>query len=487
MFCGKCGQSFTLPALEPTSISKSSQPIPLNSEKADEEPDRRGQTPFLPLPEQSSGSAIPHMQGMPQIGTVPSVSSQVTGVAAKAGMSALVKVFIVAASCAVVIVGTIKVAPILLQRGNNPQSNPVHKSTHPIPAHSPTPSLSQLNIYVRSQDGNIYAFNASNGSQRWKYATGSSFISQLQLADGIIYFIIEEDINTNPNATSTMYALNAQNGTLLHHYKLPYFILETGGFIPNFAVSNGVIYLSAPPMAFAINSNDGTMLWQYSWNGRGASEPVVVSNVVYYVSGSYIIYAFRGNDGTLLWKYDLTLPVLGSIMGTYPTPVIIKNTMYVVGWFTDNLYAINLDTHTLRWHIHVNNQQGESLFATNGLLYVDTSGYPSRISTLYALRADNGQHIWSKNNFYLQFTSNDKLYATGVDTNGSPTSDLYALSSSDASTLWHVQMSGSRLGNMAVEYTNFYVITDTALYALHTTDGKILWQTPLSYGYMVGS
>src|SRR5947207_3192741 len=83
--------------------------------------------------------------------------------------------------------------------------------------------------------------------------------------------------------------------------------------------------------------------------------------------------------------------------------VIIKNTMYVVGWFTDNLYAINLDTHTLRCHIHVNNQQGESLFATNGLLYVNTSGYPSRISTLYALRADNGQHIWSKNNFYLQF------------------------------------------------------------------------------------
>ena len=382
--------------------------------------------------------------------------------------------------------GSVKVVPILLQKGSNTQSNTSHKSIHPLPTYSPTPSLSQLNVYVSSKDGNIYAFNASNGVQRWKYATGSQAISQLQLADGIVYFIIEEDINTNPNATSTMYALNAANGTLLHHYKLPYFTLETGGFIPNFAVSNGVIYFSAPPMAFAINSNDGTMLWQYSWFGRGASEPVVVNNVVYYVTGTYIIYALRGNDGTLLWKYDLNLPVLGSIMGTYPTPVIIKNTMYVVGWFTDNLYAINVDTHILRWHIHANNQLGESLFAANDTLYVNTSAYPSRINSLYALRADNGQHIWSKNNFYLQFTSNDKLYATGVDTNGSLTSDLYALSSSDASTLWHVQMSGSRLGNMAVEYTNFYVVTDTTLYALHTTDGKILWQIPLSFGYMIG-
>ena len=318
IFCGKCGQSFTLTTLEPTSISKSPQPIPLNSEKADEEPDRRGQTPFLPLSEQ-------------------------------------------------------------------------------------------------------------------------------------------------------------------------YFILETGGFIPHFAVSNGVIYFSAPPLAFAINSNDGTMLWQYSWYGRGASDPVVVNNVVYYVTGTGIIYAFRGNDGALLWKYDLTLPASGSIMGTYPSPVIIKNTMYVVGWFTDNLYAINLDTHNLLWNTHVNNQQLGTLYTTNGLLYVNTSGYPSRISTLYALRADNGVQLWNKNNFFLQLTSNDKLYGIGVDTNGSLTSDLYALRSSDASTLWHVQMGSSRLGNMTIEYTNFYVITDTALYALQTTDGNKIWQTPLSYGYMVGS
>ena len=315
MFCGKCGQSFTLPTLEPTSISKISQPIPSNSQEAEEERSRRRQTPFVPLPEQSSGSAVPHIAGTPQVGSVPSASAPTTGLATKAGMSAFVKIVIVAASCAVVIMGSVKVVPILLQRGNNTQSNTSHKSVHLFPTHSPTPSSSQLNVYVSSQDGNIYAFNASNGVQRWKYATGSQAITQLKLADGVVYYIIDEDINTNPNATSTMYALNAQNGMLLHQYKLPYFTLETGAFIPHYTVSNGVIYFSAPPMAFAINSNDGTMLWQYSWFGRGASEPVVVNNVVYYVTGTYIIYALRGNDGTLLWKYDLTLPVLGSIMG----------------------------------------------------------------------------------------------------------------------------------------------------------------------------
>jgi outer membrane protein assembly factor BamB len=488
MFCGNCGKSFTLPMQEPTSISKNSQSTPPNGEKVDDESNRRGPAPFMPLPEQSSGSAVPHVQGIPQVGTVPSVSSQVAGVTAKAGMSALVKFIIVAASCAVVIVGTVKAVPVLLQRGSNTSGNPVHKTTHPILAHSPTPSLSQLNVYVSSQDGNIYAFNASNGSQRWKYPTGSSTISQLKLADGIIYFVKEEDINSNPNATSTMYALNAQNGTVLHHYKLPYFTLETGGYIPPFAVSNGIIYFSAPPMAFAINSNDGTMLWQYSWFGRGASDPVIVNNVVCYVSGVGTIYSFQSKNGKLLWKYDLgpdaTVP--GSIMGTYPTPEIINNVLYVVGWLTGNLYAINLDTHTIRWHIHLNNEQAGTLFAMNDTLYVNTSAYPSRINTLYALRADNGQQLWSKKNFFIKFTSNNELYATDVDTNGFPTNNLYALSSSDASILWHLQMSASILGYMAIVYTNFYLITDTALYALHTTDGKILWQIPLSYGYMIG-
>src|SRR5438067_2170915 len=103
MFCGQCGQSFTLPTLEPTSISKSSQPFPLNSEKVDEEPDRRRQAPFVPLPEQSSASTVPHIEGVPQVGSVPSAPVPMTGLTTKAGMSALVKIVIVAASCAVVI------------------------------------------------------------------------------------------------------------------------------------------------------------------------------------------------------------------------------------------------------------------------------------------------------------------------------------------------------------------------------------------------
>ncbi|MFL5624079.1 MAG: PQQ-binding-like beta-propeller repeat protein [Ktedonobacteraceae bacterium] len=367
------------------------------------------------------------------------------------------------------------------QAGNvNLAPNGVHTFTY-------SPPLSQLNVYVNSQDGNIYALNASNGKQRWKYSTGSQSTSPLQVVDGVVYFIIDEDINTNPNATSTMYLLNAQDGTLIHHYKLPYFTLETGAFIPPFTVFNGTIFFSSPGMAFAINSSNGAQLWQYSWFGRGASDPVVVNNVVYYVTGAGVIYAFKNTDGTLLWRFDLGPGAVpgGSIMGTYPKPAIINNILYVVGWLTDNVYALSLNTHTLRWHIHLNNQQTDALHASNGIVYVGMSTYPAQGSTLYALQADNGVQHWSMNNFDLLLIDKDTLYGFGVDTNGSYTNDLYALHASDSTTVWHIQEGGSGIRKVAVALNIVFVMTDTALYALHANDGSQVWQNPI-LGNMVG-
>jgi len=343
----------------------------------------------------------------------------------------------------------------------------------------------QQNVYVNSQDGNIYALNASNGKTLWKYSTGSQGIGQLQVADGVVYFIIDEDINTNPNATSTMYALDAQNGTLLRRFKLPYFTLEGSASIPPFTVANGAIYFSSPGMAFAINSTDGTMLWKYSWFGRGASDPVVVNNIVYYVTGTGVIYAFKSSDGTVLWRYDLGPDAVakGSIMGTYPTPAIMNNTLYVVGWLADNVYAISLQTHTLQWHIHITGEQTEALYVSNGTIFVKTSAPES----IYALRINDGSQLWSKHNLSLQLADSDTLYSLGVSTDGSYTNVLYALRFSDGTTIWNIQVggSGSFFRYIAAALNTIFVMSDTNLTALSTNDRGVLWQIPLS-GYMVG-
>lgn len=370
-------------------------------------------------------------------------------------------------------------AGYLVQQDNFPEVTLQTLST--ASTTTPTPTLSQLSVYVSSRDGNIYALNASNGNIRWKYATGSQYISPVQVVDGVVYFIVDEDINTNPNAISTMYVLNEQNGTVIHRYNLPYFTLETGPYIPSFQVVNGNIYFSSPQMAFAINGNDGALLWKYSWFGRGVSDPVVINNVIYYVTGVGVIYALKNTDGTLLWQYDLGPDAIvhAGIIGRYPAPVVINNTLYVVGWLTDNLYAININTHALRWHIHLNNAQTNTLQASNNILYVGTFISPNP-SIIFAVRADTGMLLWSKQNIEFQLVNTDALYCTSVDANGGSSGDIYALHPSDGTTIWHIQMSNVHIFYTASIQKTVYMSSDTTLYALNATNGSVLWQVPIS-------
>ncbi len=262
---------------------------------------------------------------------------------------------------------------------------------------APAPPLSQQTIYVGGQDGTIYALNASDGTQRWKYPTSSQYAPAPQVVDGVVYFILD-DANTQ---SSTLYALNAVDGTLRKTYTLPYYAFNGDPYIPPFAVANGVIYVSGVDKAFALNSNDGSRLWQYPWNGLGASAPLVVNNLMFAVTYQANVYAFNSANGTLAWKYilgpDAEPP--GALSGRFAAPVMRNNTLYVLGWSTNNVYAINVATHTLVWHAQLANAGVSALYVANGSIYVDAPSYPSE--SVYALEADTGAQLWRKNNLSL--------------------------------------------------------------------------------------
>lgn len=348
----------------------------------------------------------------------------------------------------------------------------------------PAPSLDQLTVYLSSQDGIIYALNASNGTQRWKYQTNKGFLRP-EVFDGVVYFIIDEDINTNPNATSTMYELDARNGTLLRQFHLPYFVIEGGSYIPDFTVVQGVIYLSAPEMVFALDANNGSQLWQYQCFCRGVSVPVVVNSVVYFGVEVGSIYALNSHNGAPLWSYKLPADEVapGSIMGSDPAPVVVNNTVYEVSPITDNVYAINANNGTLRWHIHLNNQQTGVLYGANGVIYVNTYTYGSDSNIIpyaYALRADDGTQLWHQANASIRFVDGVMLYAS----DNANANNLEALRASDGSILWHTQLVLRSV--LTGGYGIVYASTDSVLYAFHGNDGSILWQVPIPTYYIVG-
>ncbi len=148
-FCGLCGQALIIiptegqtnisshlrqdsSSLDDPTINNAPISVPRASEKEDHEKKRRTRTPIVPIPEQPATGDVPIVQGTPQVGSVPSVSATVASTTAKAGTGAVAKWLIVAASCAVVIAGSIKVLPIVLHGRN---SNSPVVSTSPIGKH----------------------------------------------------------------------------------------------------------------------------------------------------------------------------------------------------------------------------------------------------------------------------------------------------------------------------------------------------------------
>ena len=85
-------------------------------------------------------------------------------------------------------------------------------------------------VYVGSNNGNVYALNASTGALLWSYATGAYVSSSPAVANRVVYV---------GSADNSVYALNASTGALLWSY-------ITRGFVAGSpALSNGVVYVGS--------------------------------------------------------------------------------------------------------------------------------------------------------------------------------------------------------------------------------------------------
>ena len=117
------------------------------------------------------------------------------------------------------------------------------------------------------------------GNLRWRYLTGSSVYSSPAVVKGVVY-VGSDDGN--------VYALNASNGTVLWRYL-------TGGSVYSSspAVVNGVVYVgSFDSNVYALNASNGTLRWRYLTGGYPVySSPVVVKGVVYVGSDDGNVYA----------------------------------------------------------------------------------------------------------------------------------------------------------------------------------------------------
>jgi eukaryotic-like serine/threonine-protein kinase len=185
------------------------------------------------------------------------------------------------------------------------------------------PDMMRWNVYENVLNVN----NVGNLSLKWKYQTGGTVFDSPTVANGVVY------VGSNDG---NVYALNASTGAKLWSYTI-------GPQTPLTAVANGVVYVAGGNLnktVYALNASTGALLWSYTTSGYVSSSPTVANGVVYvgsaYNNNVYAnkVYALNAKTGAKLWTYSTGGDV-------YSSPTVADGVVYV-GSYDDNVYAFGL-------------------------------------------------------------------------------------------------------------------------------------------------
>jgi uncharacterized repeat protein (TIGR01451 family) len=171
--------------------------------------------------------------------------------------------------------------------------------TYTVPGQSSnivsSPAVANGLVYFGSDDGKVYALNASTGAVLWSFVTGRPVESSPAVANGVVYIGSDD---------GKVYALNASTGGVLWSFNTGSSPTDNnlsgifGGVRSSPALANGVVYVGSDNgNLYALNAGTGAWLWGHYTGPAGRFSPVVVDGVVYgraghLGSGMGSVYAF---------------------------------------------------------------------------------------------------------------------------------------------------------------------------------------------------
>ncbi|HLY30012.1 MAG TPA: PQQ-binding-like beta-propeller repeat protein, partial [Ktedonobacterales bacterium] len=190
-----------------------------------------------------------------------------------------------------------------------------------------SPAVANGMVYIGSNDGSLYALDASTGSLMWEYQTGDVVHSSPTVANGMVY------VGSN---NSNVYALDTTTGSLVWKY-------QTGDIIDSSpTVANGTVYVgSNDGNLYALDASTGSLAWEYQTTGKIHSSPIVADGMVYFGSYDDDVYALDASTGSLAWDYQT-----GNVIDDSPT--VANGTVYI-GSDDGAVYALNANTGSLVW------------------------------------------------------------------------------------------------------------------------------------------
>jgi outer membrane protein assembly factor BamB len=250
-------------------------------------------------------------------------------------------------------------------------------------------------VYVGSDDGVFYAFNA-DGSSQWTYFADDPFdTSAAAIAgDGTVY--------AASSSGGPIYAFTS-GGTLKWSMTLPGSAIVNGpAALGSVSAADDTLYVKAQDgNLYAINTSSGSVKWTFPVPGISYAAPSVGSDGTVYIGADNSVFYAVSPYGTQEWTFTADASI-------YTTPAIDGSGNLYFGTLGGTFYSLGR-SGTLRWSFKANNSISSSpALGTNGMVY-----FGSYDHNFYALATASGALQWS-----YPLGSEVRASSPAIDSNG---------------------------------------------------------------------
>ncbi|HOT92788.1 MAG TPA: PQQ-binding-like beta-propeller repeat protein [Anaerolineae bacterium] len=232
----------------------------------------------------------------------------------------------------------------------------------------------------------VQALNAETGKLLWSFPDESDknirpFYSTPVLAEdygahGLLLIAGYKD--------KTVYALALGESRAERPDLLWTFAQAKGQYVGSGVVVDGKFIIgNGDGNVYALDLDDGTLVWTFPAKDRVWATPLVVEDTVYIASLDHTLYALDVATGGEKWKLELG----GAIAAT---PIFLDGALWV-GDFTSKLYQIDPSTHQIIWTFEAQDWLWATPLVDGAVMYfADVGGH------VYALDTETRQLVWDK-------------------------------------------------------------------------------------------
>jgi outer membrane protein assembly factor BamB len=191
------------------------------------------------------------------------------------------------------------------------------------------------------------------------------------------------------------------------------------------------------------------------------------------------IYALEAESGKIQQHY--------SVQGL-ANPTVVNDIIYVNHQYESIIEALSAIDGIQLWSHKVNGRLCLSPTVVAGIVYISTEE-----GGVYALNATNGTPLWEykasplllasptvkENAVYVSLVGNSPLQhlvPASAETQPSSQSSIYALHTRDGTLLWQSQLSQATTFPLTIKDGSIYMSTQNECIALSANDGTLLWR-----------